>query len=207
MTTVRETKLDSKKPMTIRILSFDFDGCLQRPGIRDIVKDNIKLLDAIKEDNKNYTSTHTFIGSARQSFEIDYAIAFYNKNGSCFEAISEVATYLESTFENYLLADLYGDLEPGKSYDRACNTNTPSLSRKIHTATRILLDIAEKNPQLPPTAFGLPPDSKIDLESIQENVSSRIDTPHIPHFPHIKDDVLDPLNKSLKQAGWVSESC
>lgn len=118
--------------MTIKVLSFDFDGCLFNssyvkscgaPGPKDKVfllfHHNQLLFTAIKAEieTKAYAKVIGFVGSNRQSKLVD--IQNEGKKGSCFPAMEEVAKFLGITLDKFLLADVYGNLEPGLSYDRA----------------------------------------------------------------------------------------
>ncbi|QEY52381.1 hypothetical protein [Legionella longbeachae] len=108
--------------MTIRITSFDFDGCLFHRNYansenKDVIASNKIFLDTIKQENQNFTQTIAFIGSNRQSLNVDMANSF--GKGSCFPAIKKVSDYLGCTFDPFILADIYGDLPSGTSYDRA----------------------------------------------------------------------------------------
>lgn len=108
--------------MAIRITSFDFDGCLFHRNYvnsenKDVITSNKIFLDTIKQENQNFTQTIAFIGSNRQSLNVDMANSI--GKGSCFPAIKKVSDYLGCTFDPFILADIYGDLPSGTSYDRA----------------------------------------------------------------------------------------
>lgn len=112
--------------MAIRVLSFDFDGCLFHSNYifseqKDVVKSNHAFLNKIKEENKEFTKAYTFVGSNRQSFAID--IINSRSKGSCFPAVKQVSDFLGTTLDTMLLADIYGDLPDGTSYARATNQN------------------------------------------------------------------------------------
>lgn len=114
--------------MTIRALSFDFDGCLFhddyiqnyiREGKNDVIGSNKVLLDGIKEENKEFAKVYTFFGSLRQSKARDEKKSFQQKRtGSCFPALTQINKYLESILDPFLLADIYGDLADELSYYR-----------------------------------------------------------------------------------------
>ncbi|KTC83658.1 hypothetical protein [Legionella cincinnatiensis] len=108
--------------MAIRVTSFDFDGCLFHRNYvysdnKDVIASNKIFLDTIKEENQNFTKAIALIGSNRQSLNID--IANSPGKGSCFPAIKKVTDHLGCTFDPFLLADIYGNLPNGTSYDRA----------------------------------------------------------------------------------------
>jgi hypothetical protein len=117
--------------MTIRILSFDFDGSLFNHHYlsstkKDVIASNKKFLDAIKTKNYLYSKNIILIGSNRQSKRIDdtNATKFDSRCGlfevgSCFPAIQKIAKYLDAELDTFLLADLYGNLPPGTSFARA----------------------------------------------------------------------------------------
>lgn len=113
--------------MTIRVLSFDFDGSLFHKVFaaaqnKDVVLLNQILLNALRAEANLYSKTFALIGSNRQSKSLDFAHHYTNLFafiGSCFPAIKRIADDLEAEFVPFLLADLYGNLEPGTSYLRA----------------------------------------------------------------------------------------
>ncbi len=62
--------------MTIRVLSFDFDGCLFNidyinSKAKDVVHSNEVFLNKIKQENKEFEKAYTLVGSNRQSLNID----------------------------------------------------------------------------------------------------------------------------------------
>lgn len=108
--------------MTIRVLSFDFDGCLfhnkyMESDNKDVIFHNSIFLQTIKNKNNDYEHIVVFIGSNRQSKAIDdrYIIEI----GSCFSAVQDVSTYFGATLDKLLLADVYGELPAGTSFNRA----------------------------------------------------------------------------------------
>ena len=113
--------------MTIRVLSFEFDGCLFNRNFienfldKDVIKYNKDFLDDIKHNNRLCNKVYTFVGSNRQSkFVDDY---YFYKGvyiiGSCFPAVNLVNRYLGATLDPFLLADIYCFLPDGTSYNRA----------------------------------------------------------------------------------------
>jgi hypothetical protein len=110
--------------MTIRVLSFDFDGCLFNLRYidsenKDVITYNQPFLDSLKKENNKYTQSFAFIGSNRQSKEVDDMNARPANKGSCFPAIQKVARYLGIKLDTFLLADIYGDLADGVSFAKA----------------------------------------------------------------------------------------
>ncbi len=108
--------------MTIRVLSFDFDGCLFNINYiyssnKNVITHNEAFFARIKDENEGIARIITFVGSNRQSFEIDFGNSYLK--GSCFPAVREVSTHLEAELDTFLLADIYGDLPGGESYRRA----------------------------------------------------------------------------------------
>lgn len=117
--------------MTVRALSFDFDGCLFHIAYinsqnRDVIAHNREFFDAIKKENAAYSPVYTFIGSNRQSKLID----FYNqfKAGSCFPAIQAISDYLETLLDTFLIADIFGDLSDGESFRQAIDPAAAALN-------------------------------------------------------------------------------
>lgn len=122
--------------MTVYVYSFDFDGCLANEEYQsnggDIIKANQHLLNEIKNTSKNENDrVITLIGSDRQSHEIDLIKQKTNHTASCFTEIKKVADEIESEFDPFLLADIYGvidnegnngdPLPQGTSFARAVN--------------------------------------------------------------------------------------
>ena len=109
--------------MTVHVLSFDFDGCLCNNEYRsnggDIIGANQKLLKEIKKTNHAYSKVITFVGSNRQSYAVDQVNMNLNDTASCFIEIPTVAREIESEFDPFLLADIYGVLsKDGRNGDR-----------------------------------------------------------------------------------------
>lgn len=111
--------------MTIRVLSFDFDGCLFHRGYinsdnKDVVKSNEAFLETIRKENKEFTTVYSIVGSNRQSYNVDVANSW--GKGSCFPAIKTVSDHLNTKLDTFLLADIFGDLPIGTSYSRATSS-------------------------------------------------------------------------------------
>ena len=122
--------------MTIRYLSFDFDGCLFpesyinaphenfKKHLGDaVIYHNQKLLKQIRLENKDFSNAYAFIGSSRQSMGLDRknagsANAF---KGSCCSAIKIICDNLKINLDPFMLADIYGNLEGGESFERIMN--------------------------------------------------------------------------------------
>ncbi len=120
--------------MTIRVLSFDFDGCLFnlhyiRSTEQNVIASNQSLLDYLKSKNHHYSETIVMVGSNRQSKHVDEVN--HPRKGSCFPAIKEVADYLDAKLDLFLLADLHGDLPNGTSFLRAIS-DLPGEKRKCY---------------------------------------------------------------------------
>ena len=114
--------------MTLRVISFDFDGCLfnynyLRSSDKDVIKHNKHFLDSLKQESNAFSHTITMIGSARQSKELDMRGAQKNNTGSCFLAIQHITRYLKATFNTLLFSDIIGDLVEGTSYKRLLSHN------------------------------------------------------------------------------------
>ena len=115
---------------SVRVLSFDFDGCLfnkhykwqstaARRSLNAVIVQNKSFLDAIKIENTLYREVSAFIGSARQSNWLDKANSRRNDTELCFDAIQKVCHYLDIEFNPLLLTDVYQGLPVGTSYWRA----------------------------------------------------------------------------------------
>ncbi|CAM2938938.1 Dot/Icm secretion system substrate [Legionella steigerwaltii] len=117
--------------MTLRILSFDFDGCLFNGAYIDapytnwnkhltdaVIVHNRAFLDQLKSENEQYSQVIALIGSNRQSYDADFGNAgnAIHFKGSCASAIQTVCDYLGVSFNPLLLTDLYNSLEPGSAY-------------------------------------------------------------------------------------------
>lgn len=112
--------------MTIRFLSFDFDGCLFNESYnlakkQNVIESNKAFLNKIKIENRSFSKVYTAVGSNRQSKMID--VINSPDKGSCFPAVERVSKFLSTTLDPLLLADIYGNLEPGTSYKRARDKN------------------------------------------------------------------------------------
>lgn len=113
--------------MAVRVLSFDFDGCLFHKSYRDstekhVVLHNLPFLKTIREQNKDFEHVFLFIGSNRQSLSTD--VFNSRTTGSCFPAIQQITNYLstdeqEVVFDPLLLADVYNSLASGTAYAHA----------------------------------------------------------------------------------------
>ncbi|WP_454782632.1 hypothetical protein [Legionella sp. WA2022007384] len=144
--------------MTIRYLSFDFDGCLFNKKYaalpdKDLTKHlgnavldtNRTFLDWIKKGNAKSSAVYAFIGSTRQDYSIDLMNSgyIYNFRGSCCPAIETICNALGMNLDPLMLADIEGDLESGTSFNRIMDeikNNTWMDSRKnIHK--HISLDV------------------------------------------------------------------
>ena len=120
--------------MAIRILSFDFDGCLYNKHFRcsaekDVIASNLSFLESLKKDNSLYEKNIGIIGSNRQSKRADDA-NLSSTRGSCFPQIKKVTHFLEIDFNPFLLADIYGELPHGVSFANAINPEYPPDDHK-----------------------------------------------------------------------------
>ena len=132
--------------MAIRVLSFDFDGCLFHIKYietfpKDVIEQNRVFLDTITYENAEFglneralTEVISFIGSNRQSKAIDDVNTFINGyiKGSCFPAIQQVSDYIGAKLNTLLLADIYGDLPEGTSYIRAMDKTLKNPKDHAH---------------------------------------------------------------------------
>lgn len=113
--------------MTIRVLSFDFDGCLffeRHMNASNVVEKNYQFLKGIKDENTTYPQSIVFVGSNRQDRYYDNLNLWKNNTGSCFPAIQAIATHLDVTLDQLLLADIYQNEKPGTEFQRALKEET-----------------------------------------------------------------------------------
>lgn len=112
--------------MNLRILSLDYDGCISNSRFTSsfdkcIVKSNQALIEYILKSSSNFERTITFVGSNRQSFNIDFMNKYSHHNGSCFPQTKKFTEYLRQKnvknieFDKFLLADIYGNVDFGES--------------------------------------------------------------------------------------------
>lgn len=125
--------------MLIRVPSFDFDGCLfhldyihrEKGGV---IEANEAFLNQIKDENSGFDSVVVFVGSNRQSWDID--LANFMGRGSCFPAVRDISAHLGATLDPFLLADIYGDLADGDSYRKAISVRyTDSIKYFLHSSS------------------------------------------------------------------------
>lgn len=112
--------------MTYRVFSFDMDGCLFNKAYRDsgrksVIQPHKDFIRSLREANGNYTKSIVFLGSNRQSFYTDFHNKVKHKTHSCFPVIRNIANALLAELDTFLLADIYGDLDNGVSFERALN--------------------------------------------------------------------------------------
>ncbi|WP_131777838.1 hypothetical protein [Legionella fairfieldensis] len=132
--------------MTIRVLSFDFDGCLFNIDYlyseeKDVIKSNEDFLTRIKQENLAFTKTYTLVGSNRQSKNSDM-VNFLHR-GSCFPAIKRISNFLGTTFDPFLLADVFGNLPSGTSYARAMAKNYREHKEWMFDETKVTIMYAQ----------------------------------------------------------------
>lgn len=146
--------------MTIRVLSFDFDGCLfcdafiVNPDKKKSITDyNLSLYHAIKSSADAFSRTITMIGSHRQSFPVDKfnwfkpwgSISYYV--GSCFTQMKALAKELSAEFDPFLMADIHSRVVSGSTFTWA-----------MEHIDWMWAHCAEKNIEFPPEV------SKEDME-------------------------------------------
>lgn len=113
--------------MAIHVLSLDFDGCLFNAKYlinKNVIESNAKLFKLLKKENDSYEETIIFVGSNRQSHELDIYNSFKNDTDSCFEVIVEIARELSAKLDKFLLADVYNDLTAGTAFQLATSENS-----------------------------------------------------------------------------------
>ncbi|CDZ78748.1 hypothetical protein BN59_03061 [Legionella massiliensis] len=114
--------------MTIHVYSFDFDGCIYNAkysNSKNVITSNQELLDAIKLEieQSNAHDAIVFVGSNRQSYDLDQYNASKNDTGSCFKDIPLIAKHLGATLDTLLLADIYCMQADGTAFTKACDPN------------------------------------------------------------------------------------
>ena len=143
--------------MTIRALSFDFDGCLyniQSRVLNDIIQSNLQLFNTLKKENEGYQLTYSFIGSSRQSYYWDFMSSHSVKTPLCFLEIEKFCNALGTQFNPFLQADIHGDLDEGVSFnrakqfpdDRSIHINCPFDKTKVSLIYAQIHNIALKHP-------------------------------------------------------------
>ena len=143
--------------MTIRVLSFDFDGCLFHTGYinseeKSVIFSNQVFLDRIKSENDRYSQSIVMVGSNRQSKRVDKLNAEIANKGSCFPAIKAISHYLDVNLDLFLLADLHGDLAYGTTFARALYPQAINHAEWLFDETKVtvlyaqLQKIALENP-------------------------------------------------------------
>ncbi len=106
-----------KSKELIHVLSFDYDGCLGPRFKASSLQEHLQLLKKIKAVDCD--KRIVLIGSARQSHEADHYCNKINNNGLAFKEIPKLCNFLDAKFDDFLLADVYGDLKTGTSYRRS----------------------------------------------------------------------------------------
>ena len=111
--------------MTIVASSIAYDNCLA-PSFKDgevksfyILHENELLFDHIRSEKMEDSCGVTFIGSSRQSFNMDRNLSEEERNGSCFEQYNKVTEYLGNELIRLLMADIDNGLSAGTSFFRA----------------------------------------------------------------------------------------
>lgn len=117
----------NKRIQKIHVISFDMDQCIFHPEYNwlpdnnpsEVINKNIHLLNSIKAQSAHYNLSITFLGSSRQTKQIDTYCSTKNKSESAFVAIKKIASYLGTQLDEFLLADIYFDLPDGTSFQKA----------------------------------------------------------------------------------------
>ncbi|WP_454782631.1 hypothetical protein [Legionella sp. WA2022007384] len=119
--------------MTIRYLSFDFDGCLFNKEYCELPHDDFSkhlgdavlaankgFLNWIKRGNAEFSAAYAFIGSTRQDYYTDLinSGSWVNFKGSCCPPMETICKHLGINLDRMLLADIEDDLESGTSFKR-----------------------------------------------------------------------------------------
>ncbi|MCX7117248.1 MAG: hypothetical protein NTW94_04980 [Legionellales bacterium] len=124
-----------------------------------------------------YGPVITFVGSNRQSKEIDEVNGIVGNKGSCFPAIRRICDILETELDTFLLADIYGDLPDGTAFANATNPEYKGSHAKWlfdnHKGTILYAQmqrIANANPK-EPIVFDFFDDRVDILESLERYFS------------------------------------
>ncbi|HFF3629790.1 TPA: hypothetical protein ACGCKQ_000179 [Legionella pneumophila] len=107
--------------MPVRYSDFDYDGCVGVTNLINIVEQNPKLVQRIRDTSNHYTKEVALIASNRQSDRDDRRNARSNGNSSCFVQIQKFCTGLGMEFDPFLLADAYNLVPAGTSLHEATN--------------------------------------------------------------------------------------
>ncbi|MBA2657207.1 MAG: hypothetical protein H0U70_09560 [Tatlockia sp.] len=135
--------------MSIRVLSFDFDGCLFHSEYikstnKDVIVHNSDFLAQIAQENLNFSKVYTMVGSTRQSHQIDLTNSKIGNKGSCYPAIKQINEHLKTELDDFLLADIFGGLPEGSSFKKAMDPNyTGSYSDWLYDETKFLILYAQ----------------------------------------------------------------
>lgn len=140
--------------MTIRYLSFDFDGCLFNKAYVQLPHDNFSkhktdavlvnnkaFLEKLKKQNSKFSAVYGFIGSTRQDYNTDLLNCGFSERfkGSCCSAMEIICDYLGITLDPFMLADAEGQLQSGTSFQRIMDeikNNSWMDMKKIFINTR-----------------------------------------------------------------------
>lgn len=184
--------------MTIRVLSFSFDGCLSSeipyPVVshlgqksspsqgRDVIAANAPLLNQLNADKTLYSKSIVFSGSYRQSVKSESL--YPAERGSSFPQMKEVSDYLEASFSPLLLADIYGDLEDGTSFRRGMDPAYKGEHAEwLFDKSKVLIIQAQMH--------------QVAMEAKAQQLAKGVtkDEPIVFCFFENRKDVLDDLNK------------
>lgn len=120
-------------------LSFDFDGCLFHLGYhqsneKNVVAQNKIFLKGIKEEFKGYDKIVAYTGSNRQDKDVDSSNADRNKTASCFSSLQAICKFLgvRVDLDKILMADVYGGLKAGESFERAIEDSDSQKKNGYH---------------------------------------------------------------------------
>lgn len=116
----------------VRALSFDVEGCLFHSGYfhsqdHDVYTANKPLIDGILATKADFDKVVLMNGSSRQSYSTDFTNKMNKRDAkgvmtykpSCFPMFERLGHTLGATFDKLLMADIYGGLESGTSFDHA----------------------------------------------------------------------------------------
>lgn len=92
---------------------------------KDVIKHNVVLFDHIRDRAEvlrkegNEVEIRIFIFSRRQSKDVDLNMQFRHNTDSFFSDIQKISAHLNAYLEKILLADVYGGLPYGQSFEKA----------------------------------------------------------------------------------------
>ncbi|STY31611.1 Dot/Icm secretion system substrate [Legionella wadsworthii] len=118
----------------IKVASIDFDGCLSHQSYQESLKQNPEadrgqkliehnqlLMDRLAGFDKIMVGSNRqdVRGDVQESMKSNFALNSIDHTGSCFSTFHSMSEHLESTFDTFLLGDLYTQKPPGFTIQEA----------------------------------------------------------------------------------------